>query len=158
MSAIRFIFAKCICKTLQVYQKRQSPASLFMHFASVIYLPSGKVTLNNFQQAQRFRTTSNNPSRQLTVQSHIYTYINTYIYIHIYTFTYIHIYTYIYTHIYIYIYIYIYILHEQIGFQCFILVLNATKVVTFFISCGMEFQILGLRYDINCLPYISGST
>ena len=51
------------------------------------------------------------------------------------------------------------ILHEQkIGFQCFILVLNAAKFVKIFISCGMEFQILGPSYDIDCLPYVLVST
>ena len=28
----------------------------------------------------------------------------------------------------------------------------------FFISCGMGFQILGPRYDIDCLPYVSDLT
>ena len=46
------------------------------------------------------------------------------------------------------------ILHEQIGFQRFILGLNAAKV-TFFISCGMEFQILSPKYDTDCLSYVS---
>ena len=78
-------------------------------------------------------------------------------------------YMYIYIYIYIHIYIYIFrnlikptrciqilqILHEQIGFQCFISVLNAAEVVTCFISWGMEFQILGPRYDVDYLPYVS---
>ena len=40
----------------------------------------------------------------------------------------------------------------QIDFQRLILVLNAAKVVTFFFSCGMDFQILGPKYDTDCLP------
>ena len=38
------------------------------------------------------------------------------------------------------------------------IVLKAAKVVKIFISCGMEFQVLGPKYDVECLSYVSVST
>ena len=44
------------------------------------------------------------------------------------------------------------------SFPVFYLNFEVCQICNVFLSCGMEFQILSPKYDIDCLPYVSVST